>query len=208
MLSTDLYDRDLQLIVQNTRAASARCDGVALDRIIKHFVRLIDYAEAHGLTLTSHNGRFYFKRNGYSPHFRYIETHEDVGYQDCPRCGHAWNAHSVWIARGERVCEEVRPSMTRTPPIAFVRPEDLNTAVDELVRDCYHLFLDGQWIAVFDDPGELLRTYRDYGRLGQACTVVAAGEIVLFTARSASSSALSSGERMMQKLHLDEERHR
>lgn len=108
MLSTALYDRDLQLIRENTRAASARCDAAALDRIIKHFVRLIDYTEAHGLVLASHGGQLYFRRNGYSLSSLHIQTHEDVGYQDCQRCGQAWNAHAAWVLRGEQVCEEVR----------------------------------------------------------------------------------------------------
>lgn len=78
MLSTELYDRDLQLIVENTRAASARCDNAAIDRILAHFVRLIDYASTHGLTLESRRGEFFFKRNGYSPGFLYIRTREDA----------------------------------------------------------------------------------------------------------------------------------
>ena len=83
MLSTDLYDRDLKLIVENTRAASARCDGAAIDRILAHFVRLLDYAKKHGLTLASYGGQFYFKRNGYSPSSLHIETRADVGFQNC-----------------------------------------------------------------------------------------------------------------------------
>lgn len=98
--------------------------------------------------------------------------------------------------------------MTR-PPVAFTQQEDLNARITDLTKDRYHLFLNGQWLTAYGDPGELLQAYRDFRRQGQACTVVAAGEIILYSARSASSSAPpSSGERMMQKLHLDGERHR
>jgi hypothetical protein len=95
----------------------------------------------------------------------------------------------------------------RTPPVSFTRPEDLNAAIGDLAAALYHMFVDGRWLHAYDDPGELLQVYRDCARQGQACTVVAAGEIVLYSARS-SSSGPSFGSRKMEKLRLDEESYR
>lgn len=91
----------------------------------------------------------------------------------------------------------------RTSLVAFIRPEDLNACIADLTKDRYHLFLNGRWIAVYNDSGELLQAYRQFARQGQACTVVAAGEIILYSVRSASSSEPSLEARMLQKLHAN-----
>jgi len=74
MLSTELYNRDLQLIVENSKAAGARGDYPAQERIVNHLLKLLDYAKAHGLVLDTRSGQFRFKRNGYSPEFLYIRV--------------------------------------------------------------------------------------------------------------------------------------
>jgi hypothetical protein len=70
------------------------------------------------------------------------------------------------------------------PPVAYVYPEDLNAYIEHLGRDRYQLFVNGQWLTAYGDPGELLKAYRELGQQGQPVTVVAAGEVVLYTTRS------------------------
>jgi hypothetical protein len=47
-------------------------------------------------------------------YLRYNETGESdwvcfecaEGFEVCPNCGHAWNAHGAWIANKQMICEE------------------------------------------------------------------------------------------------------
>jgi len=78
------------------------------------------------------------------------------------------------------------------PPVAYVCPEDLNACIEHLGRDHYHLFVNGQWVTAYGDPGDLLKACREFGQQEQAVTVVAVGQIVLYTARSAVVSHRSS----------------
>jgi hypothetical protein len=95
--------------------------------------------------------------------------------------------------------------MMNRPPVAYVCSEDLNASIEQLGRDRYHLFVNGQWLTAYGEPGELLRACRELGHQGQAVTVVAAGEIVLYSARStAREPPLASPLRQKLSEHLDQ----
>lgn len=74
MLSTAIYNADLNRIVENGRSALARNDETQIERGMRHLMKLIEYASAHGLILSQRGGRFVFVRNGYSPEFLHIDV--------------------------------------------------------------------------------------------------------------------------------------
>lgn len=74
MLDTTIYDADLQLFIDNSKAAWARGEREKQDQLLQHFIKLCQYADRHGLVLSTRGSRFCFVRNGYSPAFLYIST--------------------------------------------------------------------------------------------------------------------------------------
>src|SRR6266699_649178 len=70
--------------------------------------------------------------------------------------------------------------MNRT---AYYLPEHLDTRLEYLAAESYHLFVNGRWTYSFRTPDTLLPAYREFAQMGQACTVVAAGEIAFYCVR-------------------------
>jgi hypothetical protein len=70
--------------------------------------------------------------------------------------------------------------MNRT---AYYLPEHLDARLEHLASESYHLFVNGRWTYSFRTPDTLLPAYREFAQMGQACTVVAAGEIAFYCVR-------------------------
>lgn len=74
---------------------------------------------------------------------------------------------------------------------AFFLPEHLNARLQFLATDSFHLFVNGHWLYTYRLPEHLLQAYHEFERQGQACTVVAAGEIFFYCRRAGEHEARS-----------------
>jgi hypothetical protein len=70
--------------------------------------------------------------------------------------------------------------MNRT---AYYLPEHLDAHLEHLSSESFHLFVNGRWTYSFRAPENLLQSYREFAQLGNACSVVVAGEIVFYCLR-------------------------
>lgn len=72
--------------------------------------------------------------------------------------------------------------MNRT---AYYLPEHLDARLEHLASESYHLFVNGRWTYSFRAPETLLQAYREFADQGNACSVVAAGEVAFYCVRPA-----------------------
>ena len=134
---------------------------------------------------------------------RWWVTHE-MNYSDM--------CHAMWLEDASFQAEYERRNRT-----AFCLPEHLTSKIEHLGADRYHLFVNGRWTYAFYSPHMLMEVYREFEHQGEACTVVAAGEIVFYCRHAELGSEARSRrlvgrpslvDRQMLRLHIDEEKHR
>lgn len=70
--------------------------------------------------------------------------------------------------------------MNRT---AYYLPEHLDARLEHLATESYHLFVNRRWTYSFRSPETLMPAYHEFAQIGNACSVVAAGEIFLYCLR-------------------------